>query len=107
MGSFFRVLGSNIKMKLTKILPLIPAIALLASCGTEVKLAQDQDQMVSEKQTAAPTDFVLYPDDRPSIPDGKVVWEGQSCATCHGAAGQGGSGPALNDKIMMGGKKPT
>ncbi|MBX9688794.1 MAG: c-type cytochrome [Candidatus Obscuribacterales bacterium] len=95
-------------MKFTKILPLLPMIALLSSCGEEVKLPSG-DKMVSEQQTAAPHDFVVYPDDRPSIPDGKLVFDKQNCASCHGADGAGiaDKGPALNDNRAMSGKKPV
>lgn len=63
--------------------------------------------MVSEKTTEAPKDFVVYPDDRPSTPDGKLVWDKQNCASCHGANGAGASGPALNDPLAMGKVKPV
>ncbi|MBY0360107.1 MAG: c-type cytochrome [Candidatus Obscuribacterales bacterium] len=96
-------------MKLTKLLPTIPIIALLTSCAqTEVKLPSDDQSMVSESQTNAPTDYVQFPDDRPSIPDGKVVWEKMNCAQCHGVDGAGTSSPVhLNDTAWMSEKKPV
>lgn len=95
-------------MKLAKkILPLIPLCLLLASCGQTEQTIQKGDPLISEKQTMAPKDFVVYPDDRPSIPDGKLVYEKQNCASCHGAGGEGGSGPALTDNRAMSGKKPV
>ncbi len=96
-------------MKLTKILPLIPIVALLASCAQTSITLPNGDNMVSEKQTEAPYNFVVYPDDRPSIPDGKAIYTAQNCASCHGANGETpqGSHPALADKIYMGDKKPV
>jgi mono/diheme cytochrome c family protein len=96
-------------MKLSKILPLVPIVALLASCGnSEIKLSADQEKtLVSEAQTQAPNNFVVYPDDRPSIVDGRALFEKQNCASCHGATGAGGTGPALNDKRMMSNIKPV
>jgi len=96
-------------MKLSKILPLLPTIALLAACGqTEVKLSSEQgSKLVNETETQAPTNYVVYPDDRPSIVDGRATFEKQNCATCHGATGSGGTGPALTDKRMMANIKPV
>lgn len=96
-------------MKLSKILPLLPIIALLASCSQpEIKVTDGA--MLSEKQTQAPENFVVYPDDRPSIPDGKLSWtspEKGNCASCHGATGSGGSAPALSDPMAMAKQKPV
>jgi len=97
-------------MKLTKTLPLIPVVFALASCGqTETKVALT-DPLISVNQTMAPADTVVYPDDRPSIPDGKVVWEKQNCASCHGADGSTkpeGAKAALNDHRYMAMIKPV
>ncbi len=95
-------------MKLTKILPLIPIIGLLSSCAqTEVKVPNTT--MVNEKQTEAPVDYVVYPDDRPSIADGKILWEKNNCAQCHGANGETAQGgkPALADKLYGASRKPV
>lgn len=91
-------------------LALIPLICLLASCGqTEQKLPQS-DPLISEKQTEAPKDYVVYPDDRPSIPDGKLVYQAQNCASCHGADGgtkPEGATASLSDNRYMAGLKPV
>lgn len=95
-------------MKLTNILPLLPVICLLSSCAQpEIGVPQSDQQLISTKQTEAPKNFVVYPDDRPSIPDGKLVYDKQNCASCHGATGAGGSGPALNDKLKEAQVKPV
>lgn len=96
-------------MKFTKILPVLPIIVLLASCGqTEIKLPAEEQKMVGEAQTQAPVDFVQFPDDRPSIPDGKLVWEKMNCAECHGADGSSADNPVhLNDAAWMSEKKPV
>lgn len=97
-------------MKLAKILPLLPIIGLLCSCSQPEVKVPDAQKMLKEELTAAPVDFVVYPDDRPSVPDGKFVWESAekgNCASCHGATGAGGNGPALNDPAAMAQKKPV
>lgn len=87
-------------MKLLKTLSIIPIAALVASCA-QPNMSVKTD-LVSKTQTQAPTNFVVYPDDRPSIPDGQALWAKLSadkdpaaakmnCAACHGATGSGGS----------------
>lgn len=79
-------------MKLRQLLPLIPAIALLAGCGNEIKINQQTaSELANPNLTAQPNNLVIYPDDRPSIPDGKVTFQ-QNCASCHSGVG-GGSAP--------------
>lgn len=99
-------------MKFSKILPLLPIIGLLTSCAQPEVKVPDAQNMLKEELTQAPTDFVVYPDDRPSIPDGKFVYESVekgNCASCHGATGSGGSGAsvALSDPRLMAMKKPV
>lgn len=95
-------------MKLTKTLLVIPVIGLLAACGQTEMTMKSDDPLIGERQTEAPKDFVVYPDDRPSIPDGRLVWDKQNCASCHGSNGVGTStGPALNDPLAMGKLKPV
>lgn len=95
-------------MRFSKTLVIIPALALLAACGqTRLPMSKD-DPLLSEQQTEAPHDFVVYPDDKPSVPDGKLVWDKSNCASCHGADGAGGKDvPALNDFLAMSEKKPV
>ncbi len=102
-------------MKFSKILPLLPIIGLLTSCAQPEVKVPDAQNMLKEELTQAPTDFVVYPDDRPSIPDGKLVWDSPqkgNCASCHGATGGGGSAEgkavaALSDPRAMAQKKPV
>ncbi|MBX9572255.1 MAG: cytochrome c [Candidatus Obscuribacterales bacterium] len=102
-------------MKFSKILPLLPIIGLLTSCAQPEVKVPDAQNMLKEELTQAPTDFVVYPDDRPSIPDGKLVWESAqkgNCASCHGATGAGGTADgktvaALSDPRKMAQMKPV
>lgn len=100
-------------MKFSKILPLLPIIGLLSSCAQPEVKVPDAQNMLKEELTQAPTDFVVYPDDRPSIPDGKFVYESPqkgNCASCHGATGSGAEGKnaaALSDARAMAQKKPV
>ena len=91
-------------------LALLPLICLLASCGQTVQKLPDNDPLISQKQTESPKDYVVYPNDRPSIPDGKLVYEKQKCASCHGADGTNtpeGAKAALSDNRYMSGVKPV
>lgn len=75
-------------MKLRHLLPILPTIALLAGCG-EVELSeQTASKLAAPALTAQPSNMVVYPDDRPSIPDGHVTFT-QNCAQCHSGVGGG------------------
>jgi mono/diheme cytochrome c family protein len=93
-------------MKLRQLLPILPAIAILAGCGQgELKLDQKTaSDLANPGLTAQPTNLVVYPDDRPSIADGKVAF-GQNCASCHSGVGGGatpvtGSAPTTSPEGM-------
>jgi mono/diheme cytochrome c family protein len=81
-------------MKLRHLVPLLPAIAILAGCGqTELPLSeQTANQLASPALTEQPNNLVVYPDDRPSIPDGALAFK-QNCASCHTGGGAGGGAP--------------
>lgn len=96
-------------MKTKTLLAILFTSTLLAGCSQPpVKLSGSGVDLAERSATATPKDVVVYPDDRPSIPDGKVVWEKQNCASCHGADGSGGSaGVKLNDYLFMSQQKPV
>jgi cbb3-type cytochrome c oxidase subunit III len=76
-------------MKPRTIIALAPIILLLSGCGqTEIGVASHQ---TASQLTNVPSQVINYPDDKPSIPDGKIVWEKMNCAQCHGQTGSGGS----------------
>lgn len=81
-------------MKLRYLLPILPAVVILSGCGqTELPLNQQTaNQLASPALTAQPINLVVYPDDRPSIPDGHKTFQ-QSCASCHGGGTTGGGSP--------------
>lgn len=85
---------------------VLPAALMLASCS-QSPMVVDKKDMVSTQQTTVPKNFVVYPDDRPSIPDGAMVWKAQNCAQCHGD--DGGKDPVakLNDPRAMARHKPV
>lgn len=86
------------------IILLVPAMAILSSCTSEV--AVKNDSLVTANLTRM-SDLKTYPEDRPSVPDGKVYWGQQNCASCHGATGSGGSASVnLADKVWMRKQKP-
>jgi len=80
-------------MKLRHLALILPAIALLAGCGqTEQTLNEQQaNDLANPQLTAQPNNLVVYPDDRPSIPDGGAAFK-QQCASCH-QGGTGGGAP--------------
>lgn len=80
------------------------ALATLSSCTTQVEVKKDD---LTARNLTQAGDVELYPDDRPSIPNGKVPWTQQNCASCHGATGSGGSAAVdLSDKDLMRKQKP-
>jgi mono/diheme cytochrome c family protein len=81
-------------MKLRHLLPILPAVVLLAGCAqTEQRLSdQSAKELAGPQLTAQPNNLVVYPDDRPSIPDGAHVYQ-QNCASCHTGGGAGGGTP--------------
>ena len=79
-------------MKSKHLLTILPIIAVLTGCGqTELKLNQNAaTQLAGPTLTATPQQLIVYPDDRPSIPDGKQTYLA-NCASCHSDTGSGGS----------------
>lgn len=86
------------------LLLLTPGMVLLSACQTNV--AVKNDSLVSANLTRK-NEIEVYPEDRPSVPDGKVYFTKENCASCHGATGGGGSASVnLSDKIWMRKQKP-
>jgi mono/diheme cytochrome c family protein len=102
-------------MKLKILLPIAPLVAvLLAGCGdTDGRITLKSDQQAtfaSQDLTAAPVGTVIYPDDRPSIADGKAWFTQQNCASCHSADGRNtptGAKAALSDPLWAGKRRPV
>jgi mono/diheme cytochrome c family protein len=72
---------------LTNLAMALPLVLMLASCG--VQTLSDKGDVQPKVTEGKPE--VVYPSDTPSSADGKVVWNQQNCAQCHGAEGKGGS----------------
>jgi mono/diheme cytochrome c family protein len=92
------------------LLIVFPVLSLLTACGGQVTLQGKEDELGSKKVTLG--DEVVYPNDRPSVPDGKLVWLDQknNCASCHGTDGSTAVGPKnikLSDKGYMRLQKPV
>ncbi len=90
------------------LLVVLPAVTLITGCGEQIKVSGDDTQLVSKAVTKGGHE-AIYPDDRPSEPDGKVTYEKLSCAECHGAAGTGVAGKStldLTSKEYMRKQKP-
>jgi mono/diheme cytochrome c family protein len=95
-------------MKPKYLLTILPLIAALTGCGqNEVKISGSEDAKLAGTQlTATPAQLVVYPNDRPSIPDGKPVFA-QSCAQCHGSDGAGGTAGVKFDQTWARQVKPV
>lgn len=81
---------------LALLLVVLPAVTLVTGCGNQVTVKGDDSQLVSKDVTKGGRE-AIYPDDKPSEPDGKVVYEKLSCAECHGTGGKGVSGKSTVD----------
>lgn len=92
------------------VLLLVPVFVSLSGCGKqEIVLSNSENKLASRTVTAG-GDEIIYPDDTPSIPDGKVVWQEQNCAVCHAATGAGVPGKCnldLTDKAYGRKQKPV
>lgn len=94
-------------MKLSvRILSILPIAALLAACG-QTPVPVSNANMVKENLTEAPKNFVVFPDDKPSIADGAQVYKQQQCASCHGVDGGQDANVKLNDPRAMARRKPV
>jgi mono/diheme cytochrome c family protein len=81
----------------SKLVLLLAFVSVLSGCGKqEVVLSEQKDDLAKRTITQGGQE-VIYPDDDPSVPDGKVVWEKMNCATCHGATGSGSAGKCSRD----------
>jgi mono/diheme cytochrome c family protein len=78
------------------LLVVLPAVTLITGCGEQISVSGDDTKLVSKEVTKGGQE-AIYPDDKPSEPDGKVIYEKLSCAECHGSDGKGISGKAAID----------
>lgn len=74
----------------------LPLIVALSACTTQVSVSDSNKKLVSEDVTKG-IKVVLFPDDDPSVADGKAVYEKMQCAQCHSATGQPVAGKATVD----------
>jgi len=94
--------------KALSLLLALPLGVLLTSCaGTEVNVSKSD---LTERGLTQAGAIELYPDDRPSTPDGGVYWKQQNCASCHGSGGTVPQGAdhkvILSDKEWAHTRKP-
>ncbi len=71
-------------------------VGLSACTNSKVTLPAADDGLVGTKVTMGDRE-PIWPNDDPSIPDGKGVYEAQNCASCHGADGKPVAGMATVD----------
>ena len=82
---------------LAPLLVMISCVIGLSACGNgKITLPATDDGLVGTKVTLGDRE-PIWPNDDPSIPDGKGVYESQSCAQCHGADGKPVGGKATVD----------
>lgn len=93
-----------------KVTTLLTAIALLSlsGCAKTVDLSGKREALAA-KQVTQGEKLVIFPDDRPSLPNGKVVWQRNNCAQCHGADGNKtlGTNVSLANKSYMRKQRPV
>jgi mono/diheme cytochrome c family protein len=102
------MLKENPPMKIKAVLLLAPFLLLLSGCTQQVSLKGSEQELAQRNVTESKA--ILYPDDRPSIPDGKAVWVKMNCAECHGTDGQPVAGKAkvvLSNLDYMDKQKPV
>jgi len=91
-------------------LPLLAAIFIFSACTQqEVTLKGTEDQLAKPSTTSGQQE-VIYPDDSPSVPDGKQAWRQMNCAVCHADTGKGVKVKCslnLADKAYMRTQKPV
>lgn len=94
----------------TLALALVPVMVGLTACGeTKINLPSSEDGLVSTKVTQGSGE-PIWPNDDPSIPDGKGVYAAQNCAACHGVDGKPVAGKAkvdFSDKAWARLQKPV
>lgn len=87
---------------------VLPAVTLITGCSKEIDVKGTDATLVSREVTVGGRE-AIYPDDDPSAPNGKSVYQKLSCAECHGEGGQGVAGKAtidLTNKDYMRKQKP-
>ncbi len=76
---------------------MIPVIVGLTACNdSKVTLPSADSRLVSTKVTLGDKE-PIWPNDDPSVPDGKGVYAAQNCAACHGLDGKPVAGKATVD----------
>lgn len=77
------------KRALTVLLTLaaMPMFTALTGCSDSKVSLNADNPLVGTKVTEGDKE-PIWPNDDPSIPDGKGVYAAQNCATCHGADGK-------------------
>ncbi len=87
----------RVDLKSSLLLAMIPVIVGLTACNdSKVTLPSADDGLVSTKVTLGDKE-PIWPNDDPSIPDGKGVYAAQNCASCHGLDGKPVAGKAAVD----------
>jgi mono/diheme cytochrome c family protein len=87
---------------------VLPAVTLVTGCSKDIDVKGADSSLVSREVTVGGRE-AIYPDDDPSVPNGKVVYQKLSCAECHGENGQPVAGKAtidLSNKDYMRKQKP-
>lgn len=91
------------------LLALVPFAAILAGCTQQFTL-QGPGENLAARSTTEPRLEVYYPDDNPSVADGKDIWNNMTCAECHGDSGAPVAGKStvdLSNSAYMGKQKPV
>lgn len=97
---------SAITLALT--LAALPMVTALTGCSDSKVSLNADNKLVSASVTEGDKE-PIWPNDDPSIPDGKGVYAAQNCAQCHGADGKpvGGGAIDLSSKEWARKQKPV
>jgi mono/diheme cytochrome c family protein len=76
----------------TKLAILLASLFAFSACSKQEITLKGQDDALANRNITAGGNEVIYPDDSPSVPDGKVAYQKMNCAVCHADNGQGVSG---------------
>ncbi len=90
----------------------IPVVVAMTACSGPIDLSQKEQQLGSADATRG-GEHIIWPDSPPSVADGKVYYEQNNCAQCHGVDGKGaGQAPGgqavldLTNAELMRSRKP-
>jgi mono/diheme cytochrome c family protein len=75
----------------------LACVFLLSACSKQEISLKGKEDVLAQRSVTAGQNVIVYPNDSPSVPDGRVSWEKMNCATCHSDSGRGVPGKCSVD----------